>query len=152
MLSFMPPTRHQLSTYAVTLSTFQQHRHFQKTSNAELFISLLFQHREKNRFLLHGFAVMPDHVHVLITPSIQHSTAICIQFLKGGYSFALKQPKKYPVWKDGHFTHRIRDVEDFRTQLLYIANNPAKKNYESYPHVHSNFAGHLDPEPSHLSV
>jgi hypothetical protein len=41
--------------------TFQQHRHFQRIANAELFIATLFQHRDKSRFELHGFVVMPDH-------------------------------------------------------------------------------------------
>ena len=55
-------------TYAVTISAYQQHRHFQRTANAELFIATLFRYREVGKFLLHGFVVMPDHVHVLTHP------------------------------------------------------------------------------------
>jgi putative transposase len=71
----MATIRQKQSTYAITISTFQQHRHFQRTSNAELIIATLFQHRDKARFQLHGFVIMPDHVHVLVTPAIDQSTS-----------------------------------------------------------------------------
>ncbi|WP_390890488.1 transposase [Tunturiibacter lichenicola] len=65
----MPTVRQKQSTYAITILTFKRRRHFQRTANAELFINTLFHHRDKNRFQLHAFVVMPDHIHVLITPS-----------------------------------------------------------------------------------
>ncbi|HEV2645567.1 MAG TPA: transposase [Acidobacteriaceae bacterium] len=139
----MATIRQKLSTYAVTISTFQQHRHFQKTANAELFIATLFRYRDQKKFLLHGFAVMPDHVHILITPAIDQSTARCIQLIKGGYSHARHSPT--PIWHSGHHDHRIRDEADFAAQLNYIANNPSRKNYLDYPHVHTSFLHLIDP-------
>lgn len=137
MLSCMATIRQKQSTYAITISTFQQHRHFQRTANAELFIATLFQHRDKGRFQLHGFVVMPDHVHVLITPAIDQSTAKCIQFIKGGYSFAVREHSAGAIWHSGYHEHRIRDADDYNNQLLYIANNPIRKQYDNYPHVYT---------------
>ena len=34
---------------------------------------------------------------------------------------------------------RIRDADDFNNQLSYIESNPARKQYEAYPHVHSRY-------------
>lgn len=146
----MATIRQKQSTYAITISTFQQHRHFQRTTNAELFIQRLFQHRDKGRFQLHGFVVMPDHVHVLITPAEDQSTAKCIQFIKGGYSFAVRNQSAGEIWHSGYHDHRIRDADDFRNQLLYIANNPTRKQYEDYPHVHTRYTDRIDPIPNHL--
>jgi len=87
----MATIRQKPNTYAITISTFQQHRHFQKTSNAELFIATLFRYRAQGRFQLHAFAVMPDHTHVLITPAIDQSTARCVQLIKGGCSLAVRE-------------------------------------------------------------
>ena len=123
----MPTIRQKQNTYAITISTFQQHRHFQRTANAELFIQTLFEHRDKGRFQLHGFAVMPDHVHVLITPAVDQSTSKCIQYIKGGYSFAARQQSRGEIWHSGYHEHRIRDIDDFNNQLAYIQNNPAPK-------------------------
>src|SRR3981081_2603254 len=99
-------------TYAVTISTYQQHRHFQRTANAELFIATLFRYREVGKFLLHGFVVMPDHVHVLTHPP---------------------NPR----------------AKRFHAQIQYIANNPIRKGYSNYPHVHTTHSAPLDA-PLHL--
>ena len=101
----MATIRQKLETYAITISTFQQHRHFQKTENAELFLQTLLHFRAQGKFLLHAFAVMPDHVHVLLTPALDVSTAKAIQFLKGGYSHARAQKA---IWHSGYYEHRIR--------------------------------------------
>lgn len=58
--AIMATVRQKVDTYATTISTFQQHRHFQKTTNAELFIQTLLQYRAQGRFLLHAYVVMPD--------------------------------------------------------------------------------------------
>jgi putative transposase len=147
----MPTIRQKQSTYAITILTFQRHRHFQRAANAELFITTLFHHRDKSRFQLHAFVVMPDHIHVLITPATNESTAKCIQYLKGGYSFAARQQSTGEIWHSGYHEHRIRDEDDFINQSRYIANNPARKQYANYSHVHTQYLDRLDPIPSHLS-
>jgi len=146
----MTTIRQQQSTYAITILTFQRHRHFQRTANAELFIATLFQHRDKARFELHGFVVMPDHTHILITPAIDQSTAKCIQYIKGGYSFATRQHAAGAIWHSGYHEHRIRDADDFNNQLNYIRNNPARKQYADYPHVHTRYLDRIDPIPGYL--
>jgi putative transposase len=154
----MATIRQKLNTYAITISTFQQHRHFQKTANAELFIATLFCYRDQGRFQLHAFVVMPDHIHVLITPAIDQTTARCVQLIKGGYSFAAREQAAGQIWHSGHHEHRIRDGEDFQAQSLYIANNPNRKNYVDYPHVHTNHQQRLDPyqapclAPTHQTI
>jgi putative transposase len=146
----MSTIRQKQSTYAITILTFQRHRHFQRTANAELFIATLFQHRDKNRFQLHAFAVMPDHVHVLITPATNESTAKCIQYNKGSNSFAARQQSPGEIWHSGYHEHRIRDAYDYGTQLLYIQNNPTRKQYEDYPHGHTQYLDRIDPIPTYL--
>jgi putative transposase len=146
----MPTIRQKQSTYAITILSFQRHRHFQRTANAELFITTLFQHRDKGRFQLHGFVVMPDHIHALITPAEDQSTAKCIQYIKGGYSFAARQQAAAEIWHSGYHDHHIRNADDYNNQLLYIANNPTRRQYEAYPHVHTKYADRIDPIPIHL--
>jgi putative transposase len=149
MLSSMATIRQVQSTYAITISTFEQHRHFQRTASAELFIATLFRYRDSGKFFLHAFVVMPDHVHILITPAIDVSTAKAIEFVKGGYSHAAG---KGEIWHSGYHEHRIRDRADFDAQKLYIANNPERKSYPDYPHVHTRVVDLLDPPPLHLAA
>jgi putative transposase len=147
----MATIRQKTNTYAITISTFQRHRYFQRTTNAELLIATFFRYRDEGRFQLHAFVVMPDHVHVLITPAIDQTTARCIQLIKGGYSFAAREQATSEIWHSGHHEHRIRDKEDFNAQRQYIANNPIRKNYVEYPHVHTQHQNLLDSIPIHLT-
>jgi len=150
----MTTIRQKPNTYALTISTHLQHRHFQRSVNAELFIATLFRYRDQGKFLLHGFAVMPDHVHILLTPAMDQPTAKSIQHIKGGYSFAVREQSPGEIWHTGHHEHRIRDLSDYNQQLIYIANNPARKNFpEDYPHIHTHmlFSERLDSTPPHLA-
>jgi len=138
----MATIRQKQSTYALTILTHQRRSHFQRTANADLFIATLFRYRDAGKFHIHGFAIMPDHVHVLITPAIDQNTSRCIQLIKGGYSFAVREQSPGEIWHSGYHEHRIRDDADFSAQKIYIANNPSRKNFENYPHVHTH-ATHL---------
>jgi putative transposase len=143
----MATIRQKQSTYAITILTHQRHRIFQRPDNAELMITTLFRYRDQGRFALHAFAIMPDHLHVLVTPAIDVSTARCVQFIKGGYSFAVRKQFPGEVWHAGYHEHHIRDQNDFEAQKQYIANNPIRKNYDDYAYVHTCFEGRLDPTP-----
>jgi putative transposase len=91
---------------------------------------------------------MPDHIHVLFTTN--ESIGAIAQLIKGGLSFAIRNEHKGDVWQDGYHEHRVRDAEDLRNQLLYIANNPSRRNQLEYAHVPTFFADRIDPTPMHL--
>ncbi len=88
-------------------------------------VDTLEGYREKGSFALHAFVVMPDHVHVLLTPAPEVSFEKTIQFMKGGFSFRLKS--KFDVWERGHFDRRILDREGYEACVGYIHENPVKK-------------------------
>lgn len=146
----MATIRQKSSIYAITILTFQRHAHFQRPANAELFITTLFRYRDQEKFKLHAFAIMHDHVHILLTPAIDLSTPRCIQLLKGGYSFTVRKQSPGEIWHSGYHEHRIRSAEEFAHQKQYIANNPLRKHLIDYPYVHTSdqFAFSLDPDPS----
>jgi putative transposase len=143
--------RIQPETFAITVVAHQRRRIFQRTANADLMMNTLSRYREQGRFRLHGFVIMPDHIHVLITPAHDHSIERCVQLIKGGFSFAIRKDFTGEVWQGGYHTHRITDARDYNNQLLYIANNPKRKNIQDHPHVHLHHAHLLDPTPEHLS-
>lgn len=143
----MTTTRQKLATYPITILTDGRRRHFQRTANAELFISTIFRYRDAGKFILHAFAIMPDHVHVLITPAVDQSTAKSIQLIKGGYSFAVREQSLGEIWHSGYHEHRIRDLSDYEAQEQYIANNPVRKKMTDHPHVHTCYLDRLDPPP-----
>jgi len=136
-----------MNTYAITTSTFQRRSLFVRTANAELLVKALFHCRDQGRYKLHGFAIMPEHVHVLLASSLGHTVERCAQCIKGGFSHEVRAQFGGEVWQAGFHEHRIRDVDDFRNQIDYIAANPEKRGLLDYPFVHTRFQALLDPMP-----
>jgi REP element-mobilizing transposase RayT len=102
------------------------------------------------QFLLHGFAVMPEHLHVLLTPADGQTVERCVQCIKGGCSFSVRLQFAGQVWQAGFHEHRIRDWEDFRNQIEYVTQNPQRRRLTDYPFVHTNYLDRLDPCPRHV--
>ncbi len=146
----MATIRQKLETYAITLSCFQHHRHFQLPANAQLFLDTISRYRSLGRFQIHGFVVMPDHVHLLVTPAVDQSTSRVVQLIKGGYSHAVREQSPGEIWHSGYHEHRIRNAADYTAQLQYIANNPLRKHLADYSYVHTTQPARLDPCPPHL--
>ncbi|MGA7245720.1 MAG: transposase, partial [Terracidiphilus sp.] len=58
-----------MDTYSFRIATSRNVKPFLDTEKAELMIRVLFEYRDQGRYQLHGFVVMPEHLHVLLTPS-----------------------------------------------------------------------------------
>jgi putative transposase len=139
-----------VNTYAITTATHQRRSIFTRTANAELLLETIFRYREQGRYALHGFVIMPDHLHVLLTPGAELTVERCAQYIKGGFSFAVRKQYAGEVWQPGFHEHRVRDREDFHNQLAYIAMNPDRRCLDAYRFVHTEWTDRLVPMPDHL--
>lgn len=95
------------------------------------------EHLQENRgraYLLHAFVIMPEHLHLLITPL--QSLEYALQIVKGGYSrkYGLATGRKAEVWQRGFTDHRIRNREDFLLRKTYLENNPVARGLCTAPH------------------
>jgi putative transposase len=126
---------------------------FQREQWAKLLIDALYHYRG-SAFLLHEFAIMPDHIHVLLTPSASLEKAV--QFIKGGFSFRAKRElgSTMEVWQKRFSDHRIRDAEDYLRHVSCIRENPVRKHLceqpEDYPYSSAHPGFELDPVPQGL--
>lgn len=143
----MKPQRRMspFGTYFITAPTAEHKSLFQVTKNAELLIKVLREYEAQRRFLLHSFVIMPDHIHLLITPSRDNSLEKCLQFIKGGYSFRLKKELGFngEVWQRGFTDHRIRDAGDFAIHRNYIVQNPVRRGLCTKPEEYPFSSAHL---------
>src|SRR5579885_1773723 len=57
-------------TYFVTFSTWRRRRLFVVEAYVRLFLKTLYLYRRQGACELHAFVVMPDHVHILLTPDL----------------------------------------------------------------------------------
>ena len=76
-------------TFFVTSATFNRRRLFQIPANSALFIETIQHYRHQGHFKLHAFVVMPDHVHLLLTPQ-EITLEKAIGLIKGGFSRRLE--------------------------------------------------------------
>jgi REP element-mobilizing transposase RayT len=80
------------------------------------------------RYHLHAWVVMPNHVHALFTPSAGWS----MSHIVGGWkSFTAKEANKLlrragQFWQEDYFDRFIRSEEHFADAVGYIENNPVK--------------------------
>ncbi len=140
-------------TYMVTSSTCGRRALFQKECWARLLIDTLYHYRG-SAYLLHEFVVMPDHVHVILTPKTSLEKAV--QFIKGGFSYRAKKElgSNLEVWQKGFSDHRIRDASDYRIHQMYVQQNPVRKHLcerpEGYPYSSARPGFDLDSPPQGL--
>jgi putative transposase len=110
-------------TYFVTSATFNRRRLFQVAAKADLFLEVLQNYRREGHYKLHAFVVMPDHIHLLLTPQ-DASIERVVGLIKGGFSHRVGS--SYPVWQRGFTDHRIRSEDEFQTRREYIHQNPVR--------------------------
>lgn len=125
------PKRHTQSPgmYFVTSRTWESRKLFIKREACELFIETLLQYRNEQKYGLHGFVIMPEHFHALITPAVEVTLERAMQYIKGGSSHRLGDQMnfRFPIWQRGYSDHRIRDRRDYEAHVRYIQDNPVKR-------------------------
>lgn len=88
--------------------------------------SLAFNHRRL--YHLHSWAVMPTHVHVLLTPLPDKPLGEVVRTVK---SYTAKEANRIlgrtgRFWQEDYFDRWIRNEEHFQRVLAYIEWNPVK--------------------------
>ncbi len=110
-------------TYFVTSQIWQRRTLFKNEKWAKLLLEALHSYRGR-AYLLHEYVLMPEHFHILITPSVTLERAV--QFIKGGFSYRVKKElqSSMEIWQVGFSDHRVRDAADYRIYVDYIYRNP----------------------------
>ncbi len=90
--------------------------------------------RRFHRYELHSFVVMPNHVHVLVTPHVYAT-----QWLGPLKGFTAHEANRIlgltgkPFWQHEGYDHLVKSDEEFGRIRRYIENNPASAGLVSSP-------------------
>ena len=142
------------SVYFITASTFQRRLLFSKEPMARLFVEVLFHYRDRKNYLLHEFVLMPDHFHLLVSPTL--SLERSLQLIKGGFSYRAKKELGFAgeIWEKSFYDRRVRGVEDYFNFKQYIRQNPIKRRLVSelpdYPYSSARPEFAMDKVPQRL--
>jgi len=99
------------------------------------------------RYRIDAIVVMPDHVHMIITPRNveeyphiirtvkQYFSKHCPQsYYKHLYQSWSRNKKGYlPVWQKRYYEHTIRNEKDMFEKIQYMYHNPVKHGYVDEP-------------------
>jgi REP element-mobilizing transposase RayT len=80
-----------------------------------------------HRYQLHSFVVMPNHVHLLVTPDV--AATRWLGPLKGFTAHEANRVlgrRGQPFWQDESYDHLVRSDTEFERIRNYIESNPVK--------------------------
>jgi len=118
------------ATCFVTCCTYDRQPFFDDHANIALLRSTLRATRAWHPFRMHGYALMPDHVHLLITVAPETTISAMMHSFQRNTTLNYKRAKGIEgptrLWQRGFWDHVIRDEDDFSRHLDYIHYNPVK--------------------------
>ncbi len=130
------------STYFITFRT----REIELPAEVRKLVLESCKHFDRERYHLWSAVVMPDHVHLLLTPMEQkkgewYSLSLILHSIK---SFSSKEINKLlnrggTIWQDESFDRIVRDEEEFFEKWNYIRNNPSKRGLCKTPERYEYF-------------
>ena len=100
---------------------------------AQLVLSRILQGDTAN-YALHAWVVMPNHVHMLITPLSNVSSLM--QRLKGATAREANRQlgrSGTPFWQHESYDRLVRDAREFRRIENYIIQNPVRAGLSASP-------------------
>ncbi len=98
-----------------------------ETENSKI-VSDVFKHFDGERYLIHSFVIMPNHVHILV--SLETGTAL-EKLVASWKRYSANDINKRnaaigTVWQRDYFDRIIRDWDHFANVARYIRRNPSK--------------------------
>jgi putative transposase len=121
--------------YHVTSRTNDKIRIFENKLGRKIMLMVLHDAKNKFRFRLANFCVMPTHIHLLIEPGEGTNLAMIMQWIKT--RSATRWNKIHGstdhVWGNRYFARKVKDPLDYYFIMNYIDNNPIEAGLAETP-------------------
>ena len=114
--------------YFVTAATRNRQPIFRDRLAAEMMLSELGRLRDEMGFALLAYALMPDHLHLLIVPSESAGLSRIMQGVKGRFARLWNQRLSQVggLWQPRYHESAVRTEAQLRRWIEYIDQNPVK--------------------------
>ena len=120
-------TDHQ---HFVTFSCWHRRLNLDSAAARDVFERSLEKMRAKYGFLVIGYVVMPEHVHLLVTEPSGATLATAIQAVK--LSVARQRPER-PFWQARYYDWIVYSEKKRVEKLRYIHRNPVVRGLAAQP-------------------
>jgi len=133
----------------VTFSCYRRRRYLGTHRTRHRFVKILDEVRSRFRFLLLGYVVMPEHVHLLVSEPKEGNPSKMLQVLKQKVSRALRKATRKPsaqlslafaaatdspaFWQRRFYDFNVWSDRKVREKLDYMHRNPVQRKLVSHP-------------------
>lgn len=121
--------------YAVTAVTNGRVPVFRDRQAAGLMLEEVARARRELWFLLLAYAIMPDHVHLLIVPGRAAELSRIMQTIKGRFArlWNKQMREKGRLWQPRYYESAVRTEPQLRRWIEYIEANPVRARLSASP-------------------
>ena len=135
----------------ITCSCYHRQPELNEPERRDLFLRILEQARQKYRFVVHGYVIMPEHFHLLMTEPEVGDPSVVMKVLKERFtkklrtksagapliaSFAMSgfpHRDPAPVWQKRFYDFNVRTEQKQIEKLRYMHRNPVKRGLVERP-------------------
>ena len=116
----------------ITFSCHDRKPHLASDHSKQTFLNSLELTRQKFRFEVLGYVIMPEHVHLLLSepPNHQYPLSKALQSLKISTSRLLKP---HPFWQPRYYDFNVFTHNKRVEKLRYMHRNPVARGLVDHP-------------------
>jgi putative transposase len=116
--------------HSITFGCYHRFQNLGTAAARELFEHSLETMRLRYDFVVCGYVVMPDHIHLLVSEPKLALLSKAIQALKLSVSI---QSKERPFWQPRYYDFNVNNEEKRVEKLRYMDRNPVKRGLVEKP-------------------
>jgi putative transposase len=139
----------------LTFSRYHRQPYLVSAERRDLFLQELERVRVECRFVVVGYVVMPEHVHLLLGEPVGTTVPEVMQLLKQRVSHAARQPSRTtPFWQTRYYDFAVVSEKKRIEKLRYIHRNPVRRGLVEKPEdwLWSSYRHYLFGEPGPVAV
>jgi putative transposase len=131
----------------ITSSCYRRQPELGSARRRDLFVKILEETRRKYRFVVHGYVVMPEHFHLLVTEPEVGDPSVVMKVIKERFSRRVNRRRKQaaieqgvlweqvrePVWQRRFYDFNVWSAHKQVEKLRYMHRNPVKRGLVENP-------------------
>jgi len=131
----------------ITCSCYRRQAFLNTGKRRDLFLKILEEARRKYRFVVHGYVLMPEHFHWLITEPEQGDPSVVMKVVKQRFARRFNQTRRRPVaaqmalwdshpervWQKRFYDFNVWSERKHIEKLRYMHRNPVKRGLVERP-------------------
>jgi putative transposase len=125
--------QHSGQFHFITFSCYRQRPLLHSRKSYAAFEHVLETLRLRYGFIVAGYVLMPEHVHLLVNEPRASSLAVVLQVLKQSTSRKLKRAGEVRFWQRRYYDFNVFTHDKTVEKLRYMHRNPVKRGLVAKP-------------------